>query len=265
MFIGSYVFGLAPLVCNISDRYMKRLVSFGAGMLLSTATTILIPEAFMSNVHYHYNESTENHVEMSHASGSIITIGFLLIIHGLDQASYRLSTGNRNNYWVSTLGLCLHAGCDGIAVGAAALSSSTTFKLTVFLAMGLHKAPVAFGLSSILIEHGLSTLQIARKYLLLFSLTSPVFALLTYMILGISGYASTSSLGGGSATGALLMLSAGTFLYIATVHTLPGIFPEDEDSEYSIDDELRKDRGNLVAIFFGCLVPMATALLPHSH
>ena len=47
------------------------------------------------------------------------------------------------------LGLTIHAAVDGVAVGAAAASKTgTSVTMIVFLAVMLHKAPAAFGLST---------------------------------------------------------------------------------------------------------------------
>ncbi|KAL7674503.1 hypothetical protein ACOME3_000780 [Neoechinorhynchus agilis] len=266
MFIGSYISGLVPLMCSsVKDCYMKWLVAFGAGMLLSSATTILIPEALMNNVKWSHDNSSGQNLDTAHVSGSFVTIGFLLITHGRDRVSHNFNKYDQNGHWLSTFGLCLHAGCDGIAVGAAALSSKITFKLTIFLAMAIHKAPVAFGLCSILRERGLNCKQIIRKHLLIFSLTSPIFALFTYGVLGMSGWTSTSSVdNGGSTVGKLLMLSAGTFLYISTIHILPEIFLHEHDR--LIENGERKECGKVAAMIVGCAVPMVTAaLVPHSE
>ncbi|KAK3067201.1 hypothetical protein LTR53_016068 [Teratosphaeriaceae sp. CCFEE 6253] len=120
----------------------------------------------------------------------------------------------------TTIGLVIHGAADGIALGA---SSTTTSRLTfiIFLALMIHKAPAAFGLTSVLLKQGLSK-RGARAHLIIFSLAAPVGALLTWSGAHLLGY-SSSVLGDSTntefATGVLLLFSGGTFLYVA-VHTM---------------------------------------------
>ena len=49
-------------------------------------------------------------------------------------------------------GLVVHAAADGIALGAASLTDKTEIEFIIFLAIMLHKAPAAFGLTSFLLH-----------------------------------------------------------------------------------------------------------------
>ena len=113
----------------------------------------------------------------------------------------------------TTLGLCIHAAADGIALGASSTSSSTTsLSLIIFVAIMVHKAPAAFGLTSVLLKQGLGK-RGARAHLIFFSLAAPAGAVGTWLVVRALG-------GGGSAepalmkwwTGVLLLFSGGTFL-----------------------------------------------------
>ena len=113
----------------------------------------------------------------------------------------------------TTLGLCIHAAADGIALGASSTSSSTTsLSLIIFVAIMVHKAPAAFGLTSVLLKQGLGK-RGARAHLIFFSLAAPIGAVGTWLVVRALG-------GGGSAepalmkwwTGVLLLFSGGTFL-----------------------------------------------------
>lgn len=120
----------------------------------------------------------------------------------------------------TTVGLVIHACADGIALGA---STTTTSRLSfiIFIALMIHKAPAAFGLTSVLLKQGLST-RAARAHLIVFSLAAPVGALLTWGAAHLLGY-SSDALGSSTstefATGVLLLFSGGTFLYVA-MHTM---------------------------------------------
>ena len=76
----------------------------------------------------------------------------------------------------------------------------------------LHKAPAAFGLTSVLLKQGLSK-RTARGHLMMFSLAAPVGALVTWSIVNALGRA---RLGGDDGltwtTGWVLLFSGGTFL-----------------------------------------------------
>ena len=113
----------------------------------------------------------------------------------------------------TTLGLCIHAAADGIALGASSTSTSTTsLSLIIFVAIMVHKAPAAFGLTSVLLKQGLGK-KGARAHLVVFSLAAPAGAVCTWILVRALG-------GGGSSepasmrwwTGVLLLFSGGTFL-----------------------------------------------------
>ncbi len=109
----------------------------------------------------------------------------------------------------TTLGLCIHAAADGIALGAST-HSTTSLSLVIFVAIMVHKAPSAFGLTSVLLKQGLGK-RGARAHLVVFSLAAPVGALGTWLVVRTLG-------GGGEEevmrwwTGVLLLFSGGTFL-----------------------------------------------------
>ncbi|KAF9922877.1 hypothetical protein FBU30_006995 [Linnemannia zychae] len=109
-----------------------------------------------------------------------------------------------------TIGLVVHAAADGIALGASA--SRPELRFIVFLAIMLHKAPAAFGLSTVLLQHGFSRRQ-TRQQVGIFSLAAPIGAVLTYIFLQLSGHREEASLHWW--TGMLLLFSGGTFLYVA--------------------------------------------------
>lgn len=122
----------------------------------------------------------------------------------------------QNRSFATTIGLVIHAAADGIALGASSTATNSGLSLVIFFAIMIHKAPAAFGLTSVLVKQGLSK-RAARGHLVLFSLAAPTGAIVTWLLANI--------LGGGSAnhspettkwwTGMLLLFSAGTFLYVA--------------------------------------------------
>lgn len=111
----------------------------------------------------------------------------------------------------TTAGLVIHATADGIAMGASATTEDMKLGLVIFGAIMLHKAPAAFGLTSVLLKHGLSK-RAARGHLVLFSLAAPFGALATYIFITLIWGSNMEGERGQYWTGLLLLFSAGTFL-----------------------------------------------------
>ncbi|XP_070973659.1 zinc transporter ZIP9-like isoform X1 [Oncorhynchus clarkii lewisi] len=185
--------------------------------------------------------------------GVSLVVGFILMFLVDQISSYcsrhdpRTGMSNRTSI-TATLGLVIHAAADGVALGTAVASSQVTVQVVVFLAVILHKAPTAFGLVTFLMQAGVEKKQI-QKHLLVFSAAAPVLSISTYFILNavrrsnrllFSGveqraFIMTRKCGGSpqnrlSATGVGMLFSAGTFLYVATVHVLPEISSRGQQS-----------------------------------
>jgi solute carrier family 39 (zinc transporter), member 9 len=138
----------------------------------------------------------------------------------------------------------------------------------------VHKAPAAFGLTSVLLKQGLSK-RTARAHLLLFSLAAPTGAILTWLFArslgaGAIGNAQTTKWW----TGMLLLFSAGTFLYVA-MHTMqeadhsPEIqqnghvngIGEGRDTQSQPDEPSPRD---LLAAILGMVLPLFLQI-GHAH
>lgn len=111
----------------------------------------------------------------------------------------------------TTTGLVIHAAADGIAMGASATSSNLRLGFVIFIAIMIHKAPAAFGLTSVLLKQGLSK-RAARGHLVIFSLAAPVGALTTWLMITLLGGDHLKGYSGQWWTGMLLLFSGGTFL-----------------------------------------------------
>lgn len=226
MLVGSYLAGNIPLVVSLSEEKLKNVSVFGAGLLVGTALTVIIPEGIRSL----YEESKleeaketseapgHKHAEHDHSSeiGLSLVLGFVFMML-VDQLSSRRKEGTNERNLTATIGLVVHAAADGVALGAAATTSHSDVEIIVFLAIMLHKAPAAFGLVSFLLHEGIERQRI-RKHLLIFSLSAPLLTLLTYFGIGNEQKETLEQL---NATGIAMLFSAGTFLYVATVHVLP--------------------------------------------
>ncbi|XP_058058863.1 zinc transporter ZIP9 [Anopheles bellator] len=231
MLVGSYLAGNIPLIMSLSEEKLKNVSIFGAGLLVGTALTVIIPEGIRSL----YDErSLERHGtspgglaeaagehkhsddEHSATIGLSLVLGFVFMML-VDQVSSRRTEGSNERNLTATIGLVVHAAADGVALGAAATTSHSDVEMIVFLAIMLHKAPAAFGLVSFLLHEGVERARI-RKHLLIFALAAPALTLLTYFGIGSEQKETLESL---NATGIAMLFSAGTFLYVATVHVLP--------------------------------------------
>lgn len=169
----------------------------------------------------------------------------------------------------TTVGLVIHAAADGIALGA---SSTADMKLgfIMFFAIMIHKAPAAFGLTSVLLKQGLSK-RAARAHLIVFSLAAPVGALATWLLITILGGSNPTAPSGHWWTGMLLLFSGGTFLYVAMHAMQEASSPPHEHSNGSASfgegGSQRKNQANgmrdTVATTIGMLLPLLTQFGHH--
>lgn len=177
--------------------------------------------------------------------------------------------------FATTTGLVIHAAADGIALGASSSASNTSLSFIIFFAIMVHKAPAAFGLTSVLLKQGLSK-RSARSHLLLFSLAAPTGALLTWVAaqgLGVGRVGNVESTKWW--TGMLLLFSGGTFLYVA-MHTMQESGPDHEqphlnghangsvDGRESLKGEQQSSIKDLLAAVFGMILPLFLQV-GHAH
>lgn len=297
MLVGCYVAGTIPLAVNFSEERLKLVTVLGAGLLCGTALAVIIPEG----VHALYEEILEGghhkhaqpgvlvasdakvegaeaalsagtehehgHEQLHACIGVSLVLGFVFMLL-VDQigSSHVHSTEDPESARVSsskittTLGLVVHAAADGVALGAAASTSQTSVQLIVFVAIMLHKAPAAFGLVSFLMHAGLERNRI-RKHLLVFALAAPVLAMITFLGLSQSSKEALSDI---NATGVAMLFSAGTFLYVATVHVLPEVGGGGH-SHAPAGGNGSKGLSKLEvgALVLGCLIPLVLSVGHH--
>ncbi|KAL6297885.1 ZIP zinc transporter-domain-containing protein, partial [Sparassis latifolia] len=130
-----------------------------------------------------------------------VELGELERTEGIDTAAQPLPQPGRPNRlkaqhpraYPLTLGLVLHALADGLALGASVLSSGTDvsavpsrLSLVVFLALVVHKAPTALALTTSLLATALPRAQ-CKMHLAVFSVATPVGALVSYVLLSFIG------------------------------------------------------------------------------
>ncbi|RPB02183.1 Zinc/iron permease [Choiromyces venosus 120613-1] len=161
----------------------------------------------------------------------------------------------------TTLGLVIHAAADGIALGASSTSSNAALEAIVFLAIMLHKAPAAFGLSAVLLRAGLGKRQ-ARAHLIVFSLAAPVGAIVTWVLLGLLGEGTGEGMQWW--TGMLLLFSGGTFLYVA-MHTMQDQSEIESGNNGNGNSAQKPGMKDTLAAVVGMLLPLATQIGHHHH
>lgn len=271
MLIGSFLAGIIPLFFVFSEDRLKKITVFGAGLLIGTALAVIIPEGIRALVvekPYNKTSSDDEHTDPFSPIGLSLVLGFvfmLLIDQGFQNRNENVNAPERIN--TATIGLVVHAAADGIALGAAATTSQADVEIIVFLAIMLHKAPAAFGLVTYLMHAGVERTKI-RKHLIVFSLSAPVMTLLTYFGIGQESKETLSSF---NATGIAMLFSAGTFLYVATVHVLAELTQSNHNhSTYSKLPSLDNAKSganlrpiDLVILVLGSLTPLLLSLGHH--
>ncbi|CAI4227455.1 unnamed protein product [Auanema sp. JU1783] len=220
---------VAPPDPNIQDRKNKRnILETVIETHIESDETVRVKRSSDEHESHSHGNTANIHKEIGYS----LVIGFIFMLL-VDQISScaisRDDRNGRNRMGISaTIGLVVHAAADGIALGSASTINKADVQLIVFIAIMLHKGPAAFGLVSFLLVEKIDIRNI-RKHLLVFSLAAPFGAFFTYLIIQHSG----DSLASESSTGMLMLFSAGTFLYVATVHVLPELANQSKHSEDS--------------------------------
>ncbi|HEY7559785.1 MAG TPA: ZIP family metal transporter [Candidatus Binatia bacterium] len=192
--------GFLPLIKALSQKTLALLLSFSAGVLLGAVFFHMIPEAgkFLSD-----------------GLGLAVLAGFLLIfilerfvfVHACEERDCDIHQMGIPAF----LGISLHSLLDGVALGAGLIIPQ--LGPVVLLAVIIHKMPDGISISSILLSVGWNRRTVGFLSLL-FSLTTPVGALVAYLSLSTVAAESVA---------VAIGISAGTFLAIATADILPQV------------------------------------------
>ncbi|XP_008047206.1 zinc transporter ZIP9 isoform X2 [Carlito syrichta] len=270
MLVGCYVAGIIPLAVNFSEERLKLVTVLGAGLLCGTALAVIVPEGVhalyedilegkhhqaseaqsviasdkAAEISVHEHKHSRGHTQLHAFIGVSLVLGFVFMLL-VDQI------GSSHTH---------SADADGVALGAAASTSQTSVQLIVFVAIMLHKAPAAFGLVSFLMHAGLERNRI-RKHLLVFALAAPVMSMVTYLGLSKSSKEALSEV---NATGVAMLFSAGTFLYVATVHVLPEVGGAGHSHRPDSAGGRGLGRLEVAALVMGCLIPLVLSV-GHQH
>lgn len=176
--------------------------------------------------------------------------------------------GDSSNIIISTIGLVVHSMADGVALGSTCYASQnkeTSLPFVIFMALLLHKCPAAIGLTTFLRHENLNLSKIIC-HLTAFTSTSPICAIISYWVFKLLAVSYDDGSTISQMVGVLLLISAGTFMYVAMIHILPEVYcntdthrphthkhtPEDhvhDESHYSKEVEL-------AAMVTGLLLPL---------
>ena len=214
--LGAYT----PYIRELTDKQVHLLVALSAGIFLGILFFLLLPESL--------HESSEGGIEEKYVMITIL-IGFLVIlltdvlIKHFHMASCPCECHKeQHRHKIGTLsaffGLAVHAFVDGLVLATALMADSEIAWLAL-IGMCIHKYVEVFSLSStfLLSEEEKSTVM---KYLIAFSLITPVAALISYLVFnGVSVE---------GMVGLPLAFSAGTFMYVAFCHMVPEAFHREE-------------------------------------
>ena len=223
--VGSFL----PLMRELSQRALALLLSFSAGVLLGAVFFHMLPEI---------GEMLGENL------GWPILAGFLLIfvmerfvfVHACEERDCDIHQMGIPAF----MGISLHSLLDGLALGAGLMLPQ--LGPVVLLAVIIHKMPDSISITSILLSAGWSRRKVAMLSLL-FSLTTPVGALLAYFF-----FRALSPENVAIAIG----ISAGTFLAIATADILPQVHRIEERNPLT-----------LVCLVLGLAVSWVGYLLAH--
>ena len=190
-------------------------------------------------------------------------------IHGHDhEHAHEHFHGDPATLMITTLGLVVHSIADGVALGTtcyASQNSESSLPFVIFMALLLHKCPAAIGLTTFL-RHEQLKLSKILLHLSAFTVTAPFCAILSYGLFKLFGVSQEEGSDAFKYVGILLLISAGSFMYVAMIHILPEVYcntdthrphthkhtPED----HVHDENYFSKEVELLAMITGLLMPL---------
>ena len=184
------------------QRYLKYFMALGAGFMLATSITEMVPASV--------------NLEGGVHAGFLVLLGYL-IIHACEHvvsAHFHFGEEVHHDEFVNDgksvtvlIGLVIHAFFDGIAI-ASGFMVSNWLGWVVFLAIFLHKVPEGFTVSSVMLASGRSSFQAFSASILLAAST-------------LAGVLAMVLIRNGVAVG--LPVSAGVTIYVAASDIVPEV------------------------------------------
>ncbi|CAH6722106.1 metal homeostasis factor Atx2p [[Candida] jaroonii] len=217
----SYGVGMVPILLE-SSHQTSSIIQISNGLLFGTLLFLAIPETLELFI--------DTHKSLKWISFMIV-FGFLCM-HQLELYNHRTEeTVNLDqsipspdheltNYEVFKsifhntliLTLILHSIVDGIAIGSSFHNKDISFLFSLVII--IHKLPTCFSLSGLLLE-GKTDLRLIRLYIGIFSITTPISSILTFLVLYLIKI-------NDFIISLCLLFSLGNFLYLLMVIKKPG-------------------------------------------
>jgi zinc transporter 9 len=261
--------GLFPIFSKIKENpeTLRRITGIASGILLASALLVVVPEGFELATEEHEEEEAghENEGVGNLLIGGAVLAGFLVMLilegSGIGHAVHEEHhdhhdehghehVHHRNSPWIIVLGLSLHSAADGLAIGSAAAGTSEAVTALVALAVLIHKVPAAFSLG-VFSMHEREDRNDTIRDIVMFSLATPVMIIVSfYALQGLDEQLIALA----------MLFAAGTFLYVATVDTLPDIHNPETGRE-----ALRNVLIGVVAIVLVLYGAEAAGLIEHGH
>jgi len=224
--------GLAPraFAQRLTNRQLEDLTGVASGLLLASALLVVVPEGFHTAAEAAHEGEAFAYEPV--VLGVAIIAGFALMLllegfgigHAVHEEHHDHADGHGHGHvhhptsiGVLALGLSVHALADGLAIGAAAAAGDTAFSLLVAAGVLVHRVPAALSLGLFSL-HESDSPAAGLRGIWLFAVATPVAILASYVALDGADE---------SLVALALLFSAGTFLYVATVDTLPAVHNPD--------------------------------------
>jgi len=214
---------------SLSENIEHVIEEVESGEINATAGIEEIEELITSHAHeeeVHGDEEEEGLENL--IIGAAILAGFIMMLilegSGMGHAVHEEHHDHHDEHghehvhhraapWLLVLGLSLHSAADGLAIGSAAAGSSEAVTALVAMAVLIHKVPAAFSLG-VFSMHERESRDDSIKDVALFALATPVMIMVSFYALeGLDEHLIALA----------MLFAAGTFLYVATVDTLPDI------------------------------------------
>ena len=259
--------GLPPILSKIKENQetLRRITGIAAGILLASALLVVIPEGFELATGEHEESGEEEEGVGNLLIGGAVLAGFLMMLilegSGIGHAVHEEHhdhhdehghehVHHRNSPWIIVLGLSLHSAADGLAIGSAAAGTSEAVTALVALAVLIHKVPAAFSLG-VFSMHEREDRNDTIRDIVMFSLATPVMIIVSfYALQGLDEQLIALA----------MLFAAGTFLYVATVDTLPDIHNPETGRE-----ALRNVLIGVTAMVLVLYGAEAVGLIEHGH
>ena len=230
-----------------------------SGLLLGSALLVVLPEGF------HMVVDEDGFAYSPLILGVAVAAGFVFMLvlesMGLSHAVHEEHHGHEEGHGhghvhhpasgsVMSIGLSMHAIGDGLAIGAATASGETSISLLVAFGVLVHRVPAALSLGVFSSHETASRRSIVGGFAL-FALATPVGAIVANLLLDGADE---------SLTGLVLLFSAGTFIYVTTVDTLPSVHNPETGPRAA-----RMVVASAALFTVGLLLLNANGLLKHTH